>query len=115
MTTRVYSYKDVDMLMASKTVSTSLLANLAELAMARSTWTEDYATGLTNRIDSVIEDYLGLDKKKGQRDATAYVNSISQTALRNLTFIKTQIEVDFDSESTELLKNLGFPKNMKTL
>jgi len=115
MTTRLYSYKDVDMLMASKTISKSLSANLAELAITRSTWTEAYATDLSARIDLVIEKFLGLDKKKEQRDATAYLNSISQTALRNLKFIKTQIGVDFPTEAAEIFKNLGLPKNLKAL
>lgn len=113
MSIRLYSCKDVDMLMASKTIAENLLANQAKLASKRSSWTRDYAIGLSARIDQIIETYLGLDKKKDQRDATAFLNSISKTALHNLLLIKTQIEVDFNSEAAGIIKNLGYPKALK--
>lgn len=113
MSIRLYSCKDVDMLMASRTISTSLLANQAELVLKRSSWTAAYAGNLSARIDQTIENYLGLDKKKEQRDATAFLNSISKTALHNLLLIKTQIEVDFNSEAAGILKILGYPKKLK--
>ena len=72
-TTRKYNYKDVEMLLASKTIATSLNDNLADLSMARTTWTSDYSTALATKIDDAIENYLGLDKKKELRDATARV------------------------------------------
>jgi len=49
---RIYSYKDVDMLMASKTIAESFKANIAELSVTRSVWNEQYATDLITRIDS---------------------------------------------------------------
>lgn len=108
-----YNYKDVEMLLASKTISTSLSENLTDLSMARTTWTIDYATVLATKIDNAIENYLGLDKKKTLREATSRLASLQNPAMRDLSFIKTQIDVDFGKEAKEILKNLGFDKHLR--
>ena len=113
MTPRKYNYKDVEMLLASKTISTSLSENLADLSMARTTWTSVYVTALATRIDDAIENYLGLDKKKTLREATLRLASLQIPAMRDLSFIKTQIDVDFGKEAKEMLKNLGFDKHLR--
>ena len=61
---RLYNYKDVDMIMASKIIVTNLRNNLVDLSMARSNWNDEYVQGLENKIDHAVENYLGLDKKK---------------------------------------------------
>jgi hypothetical protein len=114
-TTRKYNYKDVEMLLASKTITTSLTDNLADLSMARTTWTSDYATDLATKIDDAIENFLGLDKKKELRDATARLAALQNPAMRDLSFIKTQIDVDFGKEAKEILKKLGFDKNLRAV
>lgn len=78
--------------------------------MARTTWTSDYVTALATKIDDAIENYLGLDKKKELRDATSRLAALQVPAMRDLSFIKTQIDVDFGKEAKEILKNLGFTK-----
>ena len=113
--TRKYNYKDVEMLLASKTIATSLFDNLVDLSMARTTWTSDYATALATKIDDAIENYLGLDKKKELRDATARLATLQNPAMRDLSFIKTQIDVDFGKEAKRILKKLGFEKNLKAV
>lgn len=40
--TRKYNYKDVEMLLASKTIATSLTDNLVDLSLARTTWTSEF-------------------------------------------------------------------------
>jgi len=42
---RNYSCKDVDMLLASKTIAESFRNNIGELSATRITWTEQYAGG----------------------------------------------------------------------
>ena len=79
---RNYNFKDVDMLLASKTIVETLKLNLTDLSIARSTWTEDYATSLASKIDDAIENYLGLDKKKELRDTTSLFASIQSPARR---------------------------------
>jgi len=110
---RNYSHKDVDMLMASKTVMESFKTNLSELSTVRTNWTEEYANKLSTKIDDAIDNYLGVDSKKELRDATEKVLSIQMPAKRDLSFIKTQIEVDFVKDSkkkNEILKQLGFTR-----
>ena len=113
---RNYSFKDVDMLLASKTIIESLNTNLSDLSMVRTNWTQEYVTQLSSKIDDAIENFLGLDKKKELRNATANLSSIQTPAIRDLSFLKKQLEVDFASEKSnlkEMLKNLGFDKNLR--
>lgn len=112
---RNYNFKDVDMLLASKTIVETLKANLTDLSIARSTWTEEYTNNLASKIDDAIENYLGLDKKKELRETTANLASIQMPAMRDLSFIKTQIEVDFGKDAKEILKALGFDKNLRAV
>lgn len=114
-TTRKYNYKDVEMLMASKTVTASLTANLADLSLARTTWTNDYVIELTSKIDDAIENYLGLDKKKELRDASLRLAALQNPAMRDLSFIKTQIDVDFGTQAKEILKKLGFNTHLRSV
>ena len=76
MSLRNYSYKDVVMLMAAKTILQSMQANLGELSTARSNWTEAYLSELIQKIDLAIETFLGLDKKQSLREATVLLNQI---------------------------------------
>jgi hypothetical protein len=113
---RNYSCKDVDMLMASKTIAESFKTNISELSTTRTDWTEPYATGLITRIDHSIETYLGIDAKKDLRSATAILASIQVPAKRDVSFFKTQIDEDFKKETSkknEILKTLGFTKHLR--
>lgn len=110
LASRTYKCKDVEMLMASKTILKSFGTNLSDLSMVRSNWTPEYASTLDTEVDAAIDNYLGLDKKKDQRNATASLIAIQEPALRNLGFIKTQIEVDFPKQSKEIIKSLGYNK-----
>lgn len=116
MENRKYSCRDVDMLVACSIIIQEFINYLTELSTVRSNWTPEYASDLSLRISNVTETYLGVDKKKPQREATTVVLAIQDPALRNLAFFKTQIIVDFPNESDEILKSLGyslFPKVQK--
>lgn len=115
MSIRIYSYKDVVMLMAAKSILQSMQANLGALSMVRSNWTEAYVTDLITRIENAIENFLGLDKKQPLREATDLLKKIVAPALRDLSFVKTQIEVDFDKDAAEILKTLGINKNLRNI
>ena len=113
---RNYNYKDVDMLMASKTISESFKANLSELSAARTDWTEQYANDLVSGINSAIENNLGIDAKKDLRNATTSLGAIQVPAKRDVSFFKTQIDDDFKNDTSkrdEILKTLGFAKHLK--
>jgi hypothetical protein len=113
--TRTYKVKDVEMLLASKTITQTLGDNLADLSIARSNWSETYVSELSTKIDDAIENYLGLDKKKELRDATGKLATIQVPALRDLSFLKTQLEVDFGNEAKEIKKKLGYDKNLRNV
>lgn len=49
------------------------------------------------------------------RDTTANLASIQSPAMRDLSFIKTQIEVDFGKDAKEIIKTLGFDKNLRSV
>ncbi|MGD9931541.1 MAG: hypothetical protein AB7U05_16090 [Mangrovibacterium sp.] len=115
MTQRNYKAKDEAMLMACKTIVKSMSLNLPELSMARSNWTESYVSELDARIDGAINDFLGLDKQKELRAATSQLENILKPALKNLGFLKTQIEVDLDGQAREILKGLGYTKSLNKL
>lgn len=112
MSQRNYSYKDVVMLMTSKTIVQSLQNYRSELSLVRTNWTEAYVTELKGKINSAIEDFLGLDKKQPLREATSLLNEIKTPALRDLGFIKTQIEVDFGPNAAEILRTLGLTRDI---
>lgn len=113
---RNYNFKDVDMLMAAKTVTESFKANIGELSVIRTNWNEEYANQIDGKIDDAIENYLGVDKKKELRSATSKLSAIQMPALRDVSFLKTQLEVDFSADKTklkEILKQLGFNDYLK--
>lgn len=110
---RAYRYRNIDMLTASKVIVKSLKQNLDELRIVRTTWTESYANELEVKIDHAIETYVGLDKKKDQREATRSVKEILKTALQDLSFLRAQIDVDFREEAGEIKTTLGYTKNMR--
>lgn len=112
MSQRNYSYKDVVMLMTSKTIAESLQNYRSELSLVRTNWTEAYVTELKGKITTAIEDFLGLDKKQSLREATRLLNEIKTPALRNLGFIKSQIEVDFGPNAAEILRTLGLTSDI---
>ena len=115
---RNYSYKDVDMLLTSKTIAGNLKSNISELSAVRNDWTVEYATNLVLRIDQTIETHLGVDVKKGLRDATSGVSSIQVPAKRDLSFFKTQIDEDFKAEPAtrdEIVNTLGFSKHLRNV
>lgn len=115
MTLRIYTYKDVVMLMAAKTLLQTMRAHLDELGQVRTNWTEAYITELILKIDTAIENFLGLDKKQPLREATDLLNQLMNPALRDLSLIKTQVEVDFKKNATEILKTLGLNKKLALL
>ena len=107
---RIYAVKDIEMLLASRTIANNFIANLSELAGLRTNWDESYAESLANRIDSVIDEFMGVDKRKELREATEKVTLLQISVLRDLNFLKKQILIDFPDEQKKLLNKLGFTR-----
>ena len=116
--TKIYNYRDADMLIAAKTVAENLKSNIDELSQVRSDWSPEYVDDYIARIDGVIDNKLGIDKKKELRSATLEISRIQEPAYRDIIFFKTQIEDDFSDEPAkrdEILKTLGLNINMSKL
>lgn len=105
---RKYNYQDVDTILACKTITTNFITNLSELSAVRTNWTPEYANGLSDRIDYSMDEHLGLDKKKELRQASAKLAELQIPAMRDISFLKKMIEVDFKTEASDILKSLGY-------
>lgn len=108
---RVYTIKDVDMIVGAKTVAENFITHKDQIIPRRSVWADPFIEDFATRIDSAAEEYLGLDTKKDLKAATGQVVSLGAAALKDLGFLKIQIEADFDSDKKEMkqiLNKLGF-------
>jgi prophage DNA circulation protein len=79
-------------------------------------WTPAYANGFKTRVANAVAQYLGLDPKKILRNTTVAVHAIQESAMRDIAFLKVQLEADFASNKTllnEMLKTLGFNDYLK--
>jgi len=106
---RIYPYKNVVMLTASRTVCENFSALKAALLAVKSNWADPFISDFSDRISSALATLLGLDKKKAQRDATTALKQIQKTVLKKLELFKTQVEVEFAAaRSKAILDTLGF-------
>jgi hypothetical protein len=115
---RNYSCKDVDMLVASKTIAGSFRTFIGELSATRTAWTEQYAQDLIARIDSAMGHYLGTDAKKDLRGATAALAGIQGPARRDVSYFKVQVADDFKKDPArrdEILITLGFASYLRAV
>jgi hypothetical protein len=99
------------MLLASRTIAKNFLANLEDLKDLRTNWDEAYAGSLVERIDSIIDNYLGMDKRKELKEATENVTQSQFSVIRDLNFIKIQIKVDLPEEAQKILQRLGYARH----
>lgn len=107
---RIYSVKDVEMLLAARTIAKNFRAHLPDLAGLRTNWDESYAKSLEERIDATIEEYLGRDKQKELKEATLIVTRSQASAILELNLLKTQIKIDLPREAARILAKLGYTK-----
>ena len=98
---RLYTCKDVEMMVTIKTISENFKRYILELAAVRTNWTPEYAEGLITRIDGILHTHLGIDSKKDFRSATTVAESMQFPARRDISYFKTQIEDDFKKDPTK--------------
>ena len=111
---RKYSMKDVDMLMAARTLCKNFEDHKADIVAMRSVWADPYISGLKTRINDAISNYLGQDPKKDLRIATQNLKTIQEDAKRDLSLFKIQVEVDYNADKSRLswlLTTLGFTEH----
>jgi len=111
MNNRRYTVKDVELIIAASVILKNAIQNKDFLQTKRSTWTDAFFKQLDLEINQTVQTYLGLDSAKELRQATRVVNSIQESALKNLSELKIQISEDFKkvpARRAELLSLLGF-------
>jgi len=108
-----FNCKKSELLFAGLTIANSFKEHLHELSIVRSNWNISQAEDLTKRINNAISKYLGSTAKIELHETSVAVRKIQTAAQRDISFLKTIIEVDFanDKEKQKLiLKKLGYEK-----
>ncbi|QHT65614.1 hypothetical protein GXP67_02510 [Rhodocytophaga rosea] len=111
LTQRTYSYKDVTMLVACQTIAENFKAHKEEIIAVRSVWADPFISTFETRINKAITSYLGLDPKQELKTATLVVTQLQEASLKDLSFLKVQIEADFSVDKVRqasLLDGLGY-------
>lgn len=118
VTQRTYSYKDVDMLLACQTVAENFKAHQSEIVALRSAWADPFIADYQTRLNNAIQTYLGLDPRKDLKVATQTVVQLQEGAIKELSFLKVQLEADFTADKARLqtlLNALGFQSYWKAV
>ncbi len=100
------------MLVAAATILESAITNKKALQEKRATWADPFFEDLKAAIDTVVQNYLGLDNAQQLRRATIKISAIKKEAITQLAEFKVQVEEDFKSDTLrkdEIIKQLGFP------
>lgn len=108
---RIYTIKDVDLLITGSTIVETAIANKKFLVTKRPAWADPYFDNLKIRIGVATQTYLGVDNAKDLRQATQTLTNMQQAALNALAECKVQIEEDFKKvkpQRDEILNLLGF-------
>jgi hypothetical protein len=108
---RIYTIKDVELLVAGSTIVEAAIANKKFLQTKRPAWGDPFFDNLKSRIEVATQTYLGVDNAKTLRQATQTLTNIQQAALNALAECKVQIEEDFKKvkpQRDEILNLLGF-------
>ncbi|MBI9063493.1 MAG: hypothetical protein JEZ14_16040 [Marinilabiliaceae bacterium] len=108
---RVYHYPDVNMLLACETICNTLQKNIGDLSVIQPQWSNEYVSDLHERIDYCIDHYLAIDPEKKLRHAAALFMSIQEPALRDVYFLKKQLETSFKEDKNllnDILMLLGY-------
>jgi len=108
---RVFVGKGVEMLTVCDIIVTHAIDHKGQLQALRSTWADPYFENLQAKIQETNTEFFGLDGAKHLREATALINALQVAALKDLGFLKVQIEEDFKKDKAfvaSVLKTLGF-------
>jgi hypothetical protein len=116
ITKRAYRVKDVDMLVAASIILESAITYKEALQKKRATWADPFFGEQKQKIDTVLQTYLGIDSAKELRRSTGKIIGLKKEALRLLAEFKVQVEEDFNSDKPrreEIIKQLGFSLYIK--
>jgi hypothetical protein len=72
------------MLITAATITESAINNKTFLQSKRANWADPFFQNFKSKIDTTIEEHLGVDSAKELRDSTQVVLSIQANAMRDL-------------------------------
>lgn len=105
--------RHLDMLLTCKSIAENFSTCLHEVCSLNSNWSEEYAATLNTRIDELIEQEIGIEKKLEIESTFTAMRSNAHLALGNLIKLRNQINHVFRysaKEAHSILLLLGFDK-----
>ncbi|WP_436416455.1 hypothetical protein [Petrimonas sp.] len=117
-TQRIYSFRDVDMLTASLTITDNAIAAKDFLIEKRPLWADPFFADVRQRVLNAFSSILGISNVKELALQTAGLNALGKTVLKDVAEFKIQLVTDFADNKTrgeELQHLLGFKSPGATL
>ncbi len=108
---RKYSGKDVEMLLVALIIAENAIANQDFLQENRGGWASPFFQNFITRINTAMEQHLGVDNAKNLRLSTIAIKALQKEALIKLSRFNTQLREDFKATPDrleEILTELGF-------
>ncbi|GEM_PF-5605439 len=115
MNTPKLNHRPGDLLLAARNVIYATKDHIEELEALRSFINRDYVSELEQKINNAIKSNLGIEENHAPVLWVRQINSIRIPALRDISFLKTQIEQDFkkDKEYKKILDKLGITDHLR--
>lgn len=107
----IFSGTTVEMLTTADIIVETAIEKKDVLIAKRPFWADPFFPKLKERIDGDFATILGVDNAKALREASAMVCGIQKNAMKELSGVKVQIEVDFEDDKArrdEILAQLGY-------
>ena len=117
-TQRIYSYRDVDMLTASLTITDNAIAAKDFLIGKRPSWEDPFFADVRQRILNAFSSILGISSVKELAMQTANLNALGKIVLKDIAEFKIQLVTDFADNKVrgdELQHLFGFKSPGVTL
>lgn len=117
-TQRIYSFRDVDMLTASLTITDNAIAAKDFLIGKRPAWADPFFADVRQRVLNAFSSILGVSNVKELSVQTAGLNALGKVVLKDIAEFKIQLTSDFADNKTrgdELQHLLGFKSPGATL
>lgn len=112
-TQRNFKYKQIDMLIAARTITKNFEDHKAEIVALKSKWQDPYIDDLKTRINYAISHYIAQNPRATLKEATLSLKELQTEALLDLSNFKLQLQLEMaDKARVEiLLSKLGFASN----
>ena len=108
---RNFKYPTLSMLVAALTVAENFSSFKADFINEKPQWDDPYIIDFIAKIESIMNEYFGINSKAELKNATRLVKSIQAEAIDHLGMIKQQITRGFRKNKERrdvLLEQLGF-------